>query len=132
MPVSFLGILLAAIASMIVGMIWYSPLLFVKPWMRFSGIKKSGKQKGMAFSYIVMFIGTFVTAYVLAQVISFTGAFSFSEGMMIGFGVWLGFIAPTMLGIVLWESKPWALYFINAGYYLVSLLIAGLILVRWS
>ena len=132
MPVSFLGILLAAIASMIVGMIWYSPLLFVKPWMRLSGIKKSGKQKGMAFSYIVMFIGTFVTAYVLAQVISFTGAFSFSEGMMIGFGVWLGFIAPTMLGIVLWESKPWALYFINAGYYLVSLLIAGLILVRWS
>ena len=34
---NLLAILVAAIATMIVGFLWYSPLLFAKPWMREMG-----------------------------------------------------------------------------------------------
>ena len=31
-------------------------------------------------------------------------------------------------GVVIWEGKPWKLWFINAGFYLVSLLAMGTVL----
>jgi hypothetical protein len=41
---------------------------------------------------------------------------------------WLGFIATTSLGMVLWEGKSWKLYAINIGYYFVTFIIGGLFL----
>jgi hypothetical protein len=45
---------------------------------------------------------------------------------------WLGFVAPVSLGAVLWDGKPWKLWFINAGYFLATLLVMGLILGYWA
>ena len=52
-------------------------------------------------------------------------------GMQAGFWVWLGFIATTMIGIVLWEIKPVKLYLLIVAYYLISLLVMGSILALW-
>ena len=49
-------------------------------------------------------------------------------GIKVGIMAWLGFVAPTMLGSVLWENKSWNLYAINAGYYLVSFALMGAVL----
>ncbi len=54
-----------------------------------------------------------------------------SAGVSVGFGAWIGFVAPVSLGIVLWDGKPWKLWMINAGYYLVGLLLIGSILALW-
>ncbi len=45
---------------------------------------------------------------------------------------WLGFVAPTMLGMVLWDQRPFKLYLINASYWLVSFVVMALILVVGS
>ena len=45
---------------------------------------------------------------------------------------WLGFVVPTMLGMVLWEQKPVKLYLINVLYWLVSFIAMALILVMGS
>ena len=55
-----------------------------------------------------------------------------NAGLQGGFWNWLGFVMPVTLGIVLWEGKSWKLFGINAGYYLVSLPIMGVILAMWS
>ena len=41
---------------------------------------------------------------------------------------WLGLIAPVTLSPMLWEGKSWKLWFINSGYYFVSLPVTGVIL----
>lgn len=47
---------------------------------------------------------------------------------MAGFWNWLGFIAPVTLGVVLWEGKPWKLWVLHNAYYLLALLVMGVIL----
>lgn len=51
--------------------------------------------------------------------------------MQAGFWAWLGFVATIMLGMTLWEGKPFRLYLLNAGYQLLNLLVMGAILAAW-
>jgi len=46
----------------------------------------------------------------------------------LGIWSWIGFVAPAMLGQVLWEQKPFSLYLINAGYWLVSFIAMAIVL----
>lgn len=131
--INYLTVLGAAIASMILGALWYGPL-FGKKWMAFMGWKPEemqARKKGAGKSYLMMFIGSLVMAYVLSHFVDYTEAESWQQGMQTGFWSWLGFMVPVMAGSVLWEGKPWGLYFLNASYQLVNLLVMGAILAVW-
>ena len=134
--VNYVAVLVAAIVQMVVGALWYSPLLFGKMWMKLSGLTQKqleeAKKKGMGKSYTLMFLGTLVMSYVLAHFVTYTGATTFVLGMQTGFWIWLGFLATTTMGMVLWDNKPWSLYVLNNGYHLVVLLLMGGILAVWS
>ena len=41
---------------------------------------------------------------------------------------WLGFIVPPLLNGIVWEGRRWSMFGINGGYYLVSLLVAALLI----
>ena len=138
-PINYLAVLVAAIANMVIGFLWYGPV-FGKTWMKLMKFNKKKmdeeKKKGMAKNYIIMFISSLVMAFVLAHALVFGSAYlnikGIPAGLMVGFWNWLGFIATVMLGMVLWDGKPWKLYFLNVGYYLVALLVMGSILAVWS
>lgn len=137
--VNYLAVLVAAVAGMAVGFAWYGPL-FGKQWMALSGMSQQGineaKKQGMGKIYLVAFLGSLLMAYVLAHFLVFasfyTGAYGASAGLMAGFWSWLGFIVPVTIGSVLWEGKSLKLWFLNAGHYLVVLLLMGLILSLWA
>ena len=128
----------AVVVSVILGFIWYGPL-FGKQWMRTVGISheamEEAKRRGMSGmwrTYLMMIIGTLVMAYVLAHVIAAFGE-ALGEsvggtGASAGIWMWLGFVAPVTLGSVLWENRPWKYWFIVSGYYLVSLILMGIII----
>ncbi len=42
---NWLAVLLAAISAVVLGFLWYSPLLFAKPWMREMGYDFNDKVK---------------------------------------------------------------------------------------
>lgn len=136
--INYLAVLVCGIVSIILGSLWYGPL-FGKPWMAMSGIKKPDTitpaiKKSMAKSYSIMFIGSLLMAFILANILAWGGggAQGVVGGLAAGFCNWLGFIAPATVGTVLWESKPWKLWFINAGYYLVQMMVFGVILSLWK
>ena len=130
------AVLTAAIASMIIGALWYSPLLFGNAWMRLMGFNKKdiekAKKKGMGKLYFYNFIGALVMACVLAWFIGVSGASGLSEGIIVGFYVWVGFIAAIHIGSVLWEGRPFSLYLINISYWLVNLIVGASILAVWK
>ena len=132
--INLLAVLVAALVSIILGFVWYGPL-FGKTWMQLSGFTakdmEKAKKKGMTKTYILMIIGTLVSSYVLAHFVDYLQATDFNGALQAGFWLWLGFIAPVQLGIVLWEGKPWTLYFINVAYYLVNLILMATILAVW-
>lgn len=132
MAVNYIAVLIASVVTMIFGFAWYSKMLFADAWMKAAGIdkKKAAKnqKQGMAGTMLLAFAGALVTNYVFAMFIEYTKANTFVQGSIVGFWVWLGFFATTMMGVVLWEGKPWNLYLINSSHYLVVLLINGGIL----
>lgn len=126
--INYLAVLVAAIASMVLGAIWYSPSVLGKIWMKLSGVKHP-KHAGQ--SYFIAFISSIVMSYVLAHFVDYAGASTVSGGMLAGFWAWLGFIATVTLGPVIWEGKPVQLYVLNNAYNLLSLMVMGVILAVW-
>jgi hypothetical protein len=133
-PINYWALLIGVVVNVILGSLWYGPL-FRKPWMEMSGITmesiNQNKKMSVGMSYGIMMLGSIIMAYVLWHALVFASYFTKTTGvpagLMVGVWNWLGFIAPATLGIVLWEGKPWKLWMINAGYYLVALCLMGVI-----
>lgn len=132
MDVNWVAIFVAAVINMIVGSLWYSPLMFLKPWMA-TLPKKSEEKKNvnMGKIYGMMFVGALIMAYVMSMFVNVTNSTMVDTGVMLGFWIWLGFVAPVQLGGVLFEERPWKWFTITAGYYLVVLILIGVLLSIW-
>lgn len=132
--VDYSAIIVAAIASMIVGFVWYMPAVFGRAWMKSGGIPESSMEAGKKKMPLMMGAGLaaqFVMAYVLAHVGNAFGASGISGALALAFWMWLGFVATVLLGSVLWEMKPVKYYLINALYWLVSISVMAMIIVAW-
>jgi hypothetical protein len=127
------AILVSALILWVLGAVWYSPALFAKPWMALLGIvpDKSKKGNGMILGMISSFIGDLILSLVLAHIVMWSGADSCGWGAFIGFLVWLGFIAAPNFPQGIYESRPFKLFLINSGYWLVGLVIIGCLLATW-
>jgi hypothetical protein len=131
------GELVCAIATMAIGFLWYSPILFADPWMRLMGFDPNDKaklaemQKGAGKLYGISFVASIVSAVVLAKIIGLSSVNTIPYGMKIGFAVWLGFVTTVQLTGALFSKQPTKLYLINTGYQLVCYLAMGAILAKW-
>lgn len=131
---NYSAIIVAALASMVIGALWYSPLLFGKAWMKLSGLTKAKlrkMKKKAGPSYVVGLLASLVMAYVLANFLNFMRVSTLEGAAQVGLWLWLGFVATTMLGMVLWEGRPVKLYVLNAAYQLVSIVVMAVILGAW-
>lgn len=133
--VNIVAILLAGVASMVVGFLWYSPLLFAKPWMKLMGYtEKSMKesQAAMGKMYAISFVVTLLMAYMLSHVMALSENFyhysRFMTGLTTGFSMWIGFIAPVQITDVLFGKKTWSLFWINTGYQLASIIVMAVVI----
>ena len=126
--ISWLGVLIAAVAKFLIGFAWYSPILFVKPWLELTGLTNEKVQAGLMRALIAESVGNLIMAYVLARFIAHYGSNDLIGGAFIGFMAWLGFVATVMANQIFYEQKPQQLIFINAGYMLVSLIVMGAII----
>ena len=132
--INLVAVLVAAIATMAVGAVWYSPALFAKQWMKLAGIAQKdidSQKKEMPKFYGAAFIAALITAYVLAIFVKFAAADTVFSGIVVGFWAWLGFVATTSLSQVIWEKRNTNLYVLNNGQILVSFAVMGAILAMW-
>lgn len=137
--VNYLAVFVSALAGFMLGWYWYSPSLFGDIWIKEAGFTPEkiaeGQKKGMAGmskQFAVSFLGGFVMVCTLALLMSRLGIDSWMGGVKLALLVWAGFVAAVQVNDVLFGGKTQKLYLINIGYYLVSLLIAGVILGVWQ
>lgn len=133
--VNYLAVLVAAIAGMAVGFLWYSPLVFGKPWMKLMGYNSAdlkSEQKKMWPYYGLSFILSLITAFVLGHVMGLSEYFynypMMQTGLIPAFWMWLGFVMPVQATNTIFGDKKWALFGINTGYQLTMLLVMGIVL----
>ena len=73
--VNLWAVLASALATMVVGFVWYSPLLFARPWMVLMGYDPNDKakiaemQKSAGPSYGLSLVASLVSAAVLGKII---------------------------------------------------------------
>lgn len=129
---SLFSIFIASVANMVIGFGWYNPRVFGGVWMRLSGITpesvESGKRR-MPFVLLAALLAGGLMAYVMHY---FGGAWYVTDvfgAVELALWLWAGFVAPVLLGVVLWEQKSIALFFINAFYWLTSMTVMAIVLV---
>lgn len=129
--INLVAVVAAAVASFVIGMAWYSPMLFGNTWMKLSGVDpkkmKGDKKKMMMTSMLGGVVTALLTSYVLAHFVDYVGAVDAMGGAMVAFWAWLGFVATVQAGSFLWEGKPVKLFLLNTTHSLVALVVAGMI-----
>ena len=115
----------SGVVAVILGMVWYHPKVFGSAWMRWANLTPEMMERGKKKMPIMAFFGflaAMLVAYVMSYVSAAWGFYDWQGALQLGFWCWLGFVAPTMLGMVLWEQKPFRLYLIVVGYWLIVML----------
>ena len=134
---NWVAVLVAAISTMVVGFLWYSPLLFAKPWMKEMGYDPNDKakvqemQKSAGPAYGASFVAGLVSAFTLALILHGLRAEDLHFGIMASFHIWLGFVATVQFTGALFMKQSMKLFAINTGYQLVCYLVMGTILTAW-
>ena len=130
--VNWLAILVCAFVNMAIGAVWYGPL-FGKPWMEALGIKpEEASSSEMGKAYAVAVLNSLLMAFILANVITLTSTMGFGGGVLLGLMMWVGFTGFTFGVNHAFEGRSLQLWAINAGLFLVSLLVMGAILGVWQ
>ena len=120
----------AAISTFVIGGIWYSPLLFHKAWASTNGFTDADLKGGEARIFGVAFILALVMAFNLAAFLGGpdTGtAWGATAGALTG----LGWVAPAIATIALFERRSLSYILINGGYFAVAFIVMGAILGAW-
>ena len=130
--VNIVPVLIAAVINMAVGVLWYSPFLFGKIWLSAIGKTKDDFGVGSAgMIYAVNTIAAVVVSYFLFILVKYSGASSLTQGAQMGFWVWLGFVATTVLPAYMYEMRPKRLYLIYISFQLIAFIIMGAVFSLW-
>lgn len=129
--VDYLVILIASVVGFFVGFVWH--VAFGKQWAKLSGATpakmKEMKKNMTPAAYVGQFILTVIMCFVLANLLAFAQASTALEASIGAFWVWLGFVATVLFSNVLWKKEPVGLFGMNAGFYLVMLVIMANVIV---
>lgn len=155
MKINFVALLLAAIVTLVVGFIWYSPKVFGTIWMKENNLTQEELKKGSMLKIfgLTYVFSLMITMTLMSLTIHQSGAVgmvggpplidsakpsfaafmadygmayrTFKHGALHGFMSGLFFAFP-LIGINgLFERKSWKYIFIHTGYWLITLTLMG-------
>ncbi len=129
--VDLLPLLISTIVAVLVGIFWYSNVMFGAEWRALVSSDESPKRSAarMFLVAIPTVLAFLVMSYVLGHVISFVKANTLFEGVQVGFLMWLGFVSTSMLINTIYQARQLKLFFIDSFYLLIVLILSGGILV---
>ena len=124
-------VIIAALLRMVVGSVWYSPAMFVKPWQQLAGITPESMQQGLPKAIAVDLVMSLVMSFVLFHAVVYAGATTWWAGALVGLLNWLGFVLATHLPLWAYENRPFKLIAIGTGSNIVSMALMGALFGLW-
>lgn len=124
---NYTALIVAAVVSFIIGMLWYSPMLFGNMWMKASGHEM--KKGNMAGVFVLQFIFGLIQVWALQWILTAQGVTMLQPALITGLVVWFGFMLMNAWSNQIWENKNPAAMWIGAFCNLVVILVTAAILV---
>jgi hypothetical protein len=125
--VNYWAVVAAAVAHMLVGLVWFSRPVFGQAWMDLTGRDLTPARALIP----VAVIGHLAIALVLALILALAGVTTVLDGIGIGLLVWLGFVVTLEIGELVWERIPFRLFLLRIGNHAIALSVAAAILTVW-
>ena len=130
--VNYWAVIAATVFSMVLGVVWYTPLTFGSLWMKIVGIdseRMTGAEEARA--YLTGAVSHCIGVFLLAVLMNSAGLSGWLPGLAAGLAVSLGFMATSRGTNYVYEKRPMALFLINSGYNVVFYAVAGALLGVW-
>ncbi len=112
-------IFVATLAGFIVGMLWYSKVLFGRAWMALS------KVDSRQWSRIAMTLGGFGIQVLISIGLLFAIGMTGVHPYVVALCLWLTTFFPVVLHGKVYNGRSWKLVLIDGGHYLVALLASA-------
>ncbi|MGD1997666.1 MAG: DUF1761 domain-containing protein [Candidatus Dependentiae bacterium] len=128
---NLVGLLAGVVAHMLIGMLWYSPLLFGNAFIRASKLKASDIRMHSGHLIGAALIG-FTVSLCLAYLNDAANIMTCRASIEHALLYWLAFVVTTQFSQVLWQKKSFELYLIEIGYWAVNLSVISCIVTRWA
>lgn len=129
MDINLWAVIAAAVSAFLLGGLWYSPLLFLKPWNKAMGRTEEDQQPHPARTFGLGFLFALLSAYFFAELLGPEPALI--EGVHYGLVVGLGFVAACFGINYQFADRPFSALFIDGGYHAGQFLLYGVILGLW-
>ena len=126
--ISWFMVVAAAAIGFIVGMLWYSPMLFGNTWMRLSGIMVD-PAANIGFYLANEFVGLLLQAYTLAWILERTNALGLVDAILVASMLSFCLIGVNQWCGVMWSRRPRELFLVYQGATLMTFLSMALVFV---
>ena len=128
--VNYLAVLAAAVSAFVLGGLWYSPLLFAKKWMAYTGHAECGEGEQPKGNTGLIFGGAFLLSLIAAYVFAMflPPGIGWRNGAVLGFAAGLAWVATSFGISYLFEQRPLGLWLINGGYHTLQFTLYGLVI----
>ena len=129
--VNHIAVFVCALMSLVIGALWWSPLLFAKAWQKETGLSDEELAKANpAKNFGLSFLLAYIISYNLAFFLAYPGT-DWKWGLTAGLLAGVGWAATTYVIISLFEMRSLKHVLINVGYITVYFASIGLILGAW-
>lgn len=125
--ISWIAVLLCGVATLLIGGLWYSPLLFGATWQREAGLSDATLRAGsvpIRFG-LTFLLGTFAGA-VFAMFIG--TAMTVGQATAAGAAAGIAWVAAAFGINYLFEHRSLRLWLINGGYHALQFTVFGAII----
>jgi len=127
--VNFLTLIVVVVVAFVASSVWYSPLVFGKQFLEFSGFAAAPKPSPVK-AFLELF-RTFVLGYVIARLVAGLNIVDWKGGLQLGLWLWIGFPAVLLTGSILWQGAPWQLAAIHSCDWLIKLILIPVTCAVW-
>ena len=130
---NYLAIAIAAVASFLFEMAWYS--VFLDTWLKGVGhqrdwLEHSGVSPALQFGAALL--AEALIAASISIVTQITGPQTARRGIKIGAALWLGLVLPTIAVGAVFAELNYASFAVDAGFWLVAMMVMGAIVGAWK
>ena len=123
--INVLAVIAAVIAGGVLGALWYSPVLFLRPWAKAAGREPWQNPTAYAITFGSALVSVIALAYLLGP--RPTLQFGLVQGLIVG-----ACFAAASLGInYAFAARGLTLWLIDAGFHVARFTLFGLVLGLW-
>jgi uncharacterized protein DUF1761 len=128
--VNYLAVIVAAIAAIVIGILYYGVARLGDQLARINGTTApSGAPSPMSFG--VAIVVALLNAWVLALLSLNLGGSSLADGLLLGVLVWVGFQGTLKAAQVVFEQRSWNGWLLTGVHDVLIQLVMGAIVTVW-